>query len=120
MAVMAAAGAEAAVAVLAAAMATAAEAVAAMAVAVAEAVAVAAAETAATAAMAMAIAGGGQDKREMGMWFHVYRILNYTYMSRSLQEARKINSLCVPEIFLLLRVLKNGHFVCVSAYLFIG
>ncbi len=42
--------------------------------AVAEAVAVAAAETAATAVMAMAIAGGGQDKREVGMWFHVYQI----------------------------------------------
>ncbi len=41
--------------------------------AVAEAAAVAAAETAVTAAKAMAIAGGGQDKREVGVWFYEYK-----------------------------------------------
>ncbi len=69
--VMVAVGAEAAVAVAAAA--TAAAAAAAAAATVVEAVAVAAAETAATAAMAIAIAGGGQDKREVQMWFHMYQ-----------------------------------------------
>ncbi len=76
MAVMVEAGAEAAGAVMAAAAAAALAmaAAAAAAVAVVEVVAVAAAEMAAMAATAMAIAGGGQDKREVGMWFHVYKI----------------------------------------------
>ncbi len=74
-AAMAAAGAEAAVAVLAAAAATAAAAAAvvAAAAAVAEVVAVASAEMAVLAAMAMAVAGRGQDKKEVLMWFHVYK-----------------------------------------------
>ncbi len=76
-AVMVVAGVEAAVAVAAAATAMAAVAAAVAAAAVAEAVAVAAAEMAATAAMVMAIASGGRDKREVVMWFHVYKI--YTH-----------------------------------------
>ncbi len=77
MTVMAMAGAEAAVAITAAAAAAAAAVVAAAAAAAAAeavAVAVAAAEMAATGAMTMPIEGGGQDKREVGMWFHMYKI----------------------------------------------
>jgi hypothetical protein len=70
-AVMAAAEAEAAVAVAAATAAAMAAAAA-----VAKAMAVAAAEMAPMAAMTMAIAGRGQDKREVGMWFHVYQNVN--------------------------------------------
>ncbi len=114
--VMVAAGAEAAVAIVAAAAAAVAAVAIAAADAVAEAVAVASAEMAATVAMVMAIAGRGEDKREVRMWSHDYKIYNYRFTSRSPWEAHKINSLCVPERFFAHARIKNGHFVCVSAY----
>ncbi len=42
--------------------------------AVVEVVVVAAADRAARAAMAVATGSGVRDKREMGMWFHVYKV----------------------------------------------
>ncbi len=72
----------------------------------AEAVAAAAAETAATAAMAMAIAGRGQDKREVKMWFQVFKI--YTRCAwaggtffRCLKKVplANLHSMCVVQEF---------------------